>query len=88
MMIGEWILICLLIIMWMWTIYLIKLYTVEHRKANILQEQLEIRRQLERGVKIDEMIWKYHNVTYINNAYNIKAKNLQRKQRTLHGGNK
>lgn len=62
------------------------LYKREQRRANILQEQLEIRRCIERGEQADKILWKYHNVTYLNNVYNIKAKNIQKKHKTLQGG--
>lgn len=65
---------------------LIHLYKREQRRANILQEQLEIRRKIERGEQVDKILWKYHNVTYLNNAYNVKVKNIQKKHRTLKGG--
>lgn len=71
-----------------WTICSMHLYKREQRRANILQEQLEIRRHIERGEQVDKILWKYHNVTYLNNAYNIKVKNIQKKQKTLQGGQK
>jgi len=65
---------------------LVHLYKREQRRADILQEQLEIRRCIERGEQVDKILWKYHNVTYLNNAYNIKVKNIQKQHRTLQGG--
>ena len=65
---------------------LVHLYKREQRRADILQEQLEIRRQIERGEQADKILWKYHNVTYLNNAYNVKVKNIQKRHRTLQGG--
>lgn len=65
---------------------LMHLYKREQRRANILQEQLEIRRQIERGEQADKILWKYHNVTYLNNAYNVKVKSIQKKHKTLQGG--
>lgn len=62
------------------------LYKREQRRADILQEQLEIRRQIERGEQADKVLWKYHNVTYLNNTYNVKVKNVQKKHKTLQGG--
>lgn len=62
------------------------LYKREQRRANILQEQLEIRRQIERGEQVDKILWKYHDVTYLNNAYNVKAKGIQKEHETLQGG--
>lgn len=69
-----------------WTVCLIHLYKREQRRADILQEQLEIRRQIERGEQADKVLWKYHNVTYLNNAYNVKVKNMQTQHKTLKGG--
>ena len=46
----------------------------------------EIRRQIERGEQADKVLWKYHNVTYLNNTYNVKVKNVQKKHKTLQGG--
>lgn len=65
---------------------LVHLYKREQRRANILQEQLEIRRQIERGEQVDKILWKYHDVTYLNNAYSVKVKNAQEEHKTLHGG--
>lgn len=62
------------------------LYKREQRRANILQEQLDIRRQIERGEQVDKILWKYHNVIYLNNAYNVKVKSIQKKHKTLQGG--
>lgn len=67
---------------------LVHLYKREQRRANILQEQLEIRRQIERGEQVDKILWKYHDVTYLNNAYNVKAKGIQKEHETLQGGQK
>lgn len=62
------------------------LYKREQRRANILQEQLEIRRQIEKGEQVDKILWKYHDVTYLNNAYNVKVKSIQKEHKTLQGG--
>lgn len=64
---------------------LMHLYKREQRRANILQEQLEIRKQIERGEQADKILWKYHDVTYLNNAYSVKVKSVQKEHKTLHG---
>ena len=65
---------------------LMHLYKREQRRANILQEQLEIRRYIERGEQADKVLWKYHDVTYLNNAYSVKVKNIQKEHKILQGG--
>ena len=65
---------------------LMHLYKREQRRANILQEQLEIRRYIERGEQADKVLWKYHDVTYLNNAYSVKVKNAQKEHKILQGG--
>lgn len=67
-------------------ICLVHMYRKERFRANLLQEQLDIRRQIERGVRVDKILWDYHDVMYLNNTYNIKVKNSERKRRTLKGG--
>lgn len=76
----------MILILIIWTMYLIHLYQKEKLRADILQEQLDIRRQIERGNRADKIIWKYHNVAYLNHNYNIKLKNLKNKQTSLNGG--
>ena len=65
---------------------LMHLYKREQRRANILQEQLEIRSYIERGEQADKVLWKYHDVTYLNNAYSVKVKNIQKEHKILQGG--
>lgn len=65
---------------------LMHLYKREQRRANILQEQLEIRRYIERGEQADKVLWEYHDVTYLNNAYSVKVKNIQEEHKILQGG--
>lgn len=67
-------------------IYLALLYEKQHKRANILQEQLDIRKCIEKGNRPDKILWDYHNVTYLNNSYNIKVKNIQKQHKTLKGG--
>lgn len=67
-------------------IYLALLYEKQQRRANILQEQLDIRRYIEKGNRADKILWDYHDVTYLNNSYNIKVKNIQKQHKTLKGG--
>lgn len=62
-----------------WTVCLMRLYHREQLRANILQEQLDIKRQIERGNRADKIVWKYHNVAYLNNTYNIRVKNLRQR---------
>lgn len=70
------------------TIYLRRLYKKEQLRANILQEQLTIRREIERGNRPDKILWDYHDVTYLNNSYNIKVKNAKTQHKSLKGGAK
>ena len=63
-----------------WSICLIHMYRKEHKRANILQEYIDIKRQIERGNRADKIFWKYYNVTYLNNTYNIKSKNTKQKK--------
>lgn len=65
---------------------LMHLYKREQRRANILQERLEIRRYIERGEQADKVLWEYHDVTYLNNAYSVKVKNAQEEHKILQGG--
>ena len=71
-----------------WTIYLRRLYKKEQLRANILQEQLTIRREIERGNRPDKILWDYHDVTYLNNSYNVKVKNVKTQHKSLKGGAK
>lgn len=66
--------------------YLALLYEKQQKRANILQEQLDIRRYIEKGNRADKILWDYHDVTYLNNSYNIKVKNIQKQHKTLKGG--
>lgn len=66
-------------------IYLALLYERQQKRANILQEQLDIRRYIEKGNRADKILWDYHDVTYLNNSYNIKVKNVQKQHKTLKG---
>lgn len=68
-----------------WLICLWHLYKKERLRANILQEQLDIRRQIEKGNRPDKILWSYHDVTYLNNSYNIKVKNMQVQHKNLRG---
>lgn len=70
------------------TICLRRLYKKEQLRANILQEQLTIRREIERGNRPDKILWNYHDVTYLNNSYNVKVKNVQTQHKSLKGGTK
>lgn len=67
-------------------IYLALLYEKQQKRANILQEQLDIRRYIEKGNRADKILWDYHDVTYLNNSYNIKVKNIQKQHKILKGG--
>lgn len=69
-----------------WTICLGLLYRRAQLRANILQEQLDIRRYIEKGNRADKILWDYHDVTYLNNTYNIKIKNMKTEHKTLKGG--
>lgn len=67
----------------LWILLILRLYKKQELRANILQEQLDIRRQIERGNRADKILWEYHNVTYLNNTYNIKVKNITHKNKSL-----
>lgn len=87
-MISEQIIILVGIILafCVWTICLAHLYKKEHKRANILQEQLEIRRQIEKGNRADKILWDYHDVTYLNNSYNVKCRSAKTQHKSLKGG--
>ena len=68
-----------------WTICLGHLYKKEQLRANILQEQLTIRREIERGNRPDKILWDYHDVTYLNNSYNVKFRNAKTQHKSLKG---
>ena len=65
------------------SICLIHLYRREHKRANIFEEYIEIKRQIEKGNRADKIFWKYYDVTYLNDTYNIKIKNLKQKRASL-----
>lgn len=75
----------IILIFFSWTICLRHLYKKECLRANILQEQLDIRRQIERGNRPDKILWNYHDVVYLNNGYNVRVKNTQTQHTNLKG---
>ena len=81
-MINEMICIIFAIILafFVWSVFLIHLYRKEHKRANIFQEYIEIKRQIERGNRADKIFWEYYDVTYLNDSYNIKIKNMKQKK--------
>ena len=68
-----------------WLICLGHLYRRERLRANILQEQLTIRKEIERGNRPDKILWDYHDVTYLNNSYNVKFRNAKTQHKSLKG---
>ena len=73
----------IILVLAFWIMFILRLYKKQEFRANLLQEQLDIKRQIERGNIADKMLWKYHNVTYLDHIYNIKVKNLQTKPKRL-----
>lgn len=73
----------IILVLALWVLLILRLYKKQELRANILQEQLDIRRQIERGNRADKILWEYHNVTYLNNTYNIKVKNITHKNKSL-----
>ena len=71
-----------------WSICLIHMYRKEHKRAEMLQEYIEIKRQIERGNKADKILWQYYDVTYLNNGYHIILKGVKPELKTLEGGQK
>ena len=69
----------IILVFFVWSVFLIHLYRKEHKRANIFQEYIEIKRQIERGNRADKIFWEYYDVTYLDNSYNIKIKNLKQK---------
>lgn len=70
------------------SIYLIQMYKKEHRRAEMLQEYIEIKKQIERGDKADKILWQYYDVTYLNGGYHIVIKGMKPELKTLEGGQK
>lgn len=73
----------IILVLALWILLILRLYKKQELRANILQEQLDIRRQIERGNRADKILWEYHNVTYLDNTYNIKVKNITHKNKSL-----
>lgn len=73
----------IILVLALWILLILRLYKKQELRANILQEQLDIRRQIERGNRADKILWEYHNVTYLDNTYNIKVKNITHENKSL-----
>ena len=71
-----------------WSICLIHMYQKEHKRAEMLQEYIEIKKQIEKGNKADKILWQYYDVTYLNDAYHIIIKGMKPELKTLNGGQK
>ena len=78
----------IILIFIVWSICLIHMYKKEHKRAEMLQEYIEIKKQIERGNKADKILWQYYDVTYLNGGYHIIIKGMKPELKTLEGGQK
>ena len=68
--------------------YMVHIYRFQKRRADGLQEYITIKRWIRNGRSPDTTVWKYYDVTRIDDGYRITLKNYKRQQRTLTPGGK